>query len=1099
MANGTSKEKETELLQEISKQYTKLNQIREKRAKEAALQDHTSSILNPASKESRRVILVTRNLPFKLSSAPKGEDTNLLFKAEFPNTFTLDGSVENFMTLHDNFNSVWVGSVVGDIESSEQHTVKNQLLQDRNYFPVFLDSKKEKLFYNGYCKSVMWPLFHSVPPTTEDQLNSHDSEGEDQTEKMWQAYVSVNQAFADAIQEIYEEGDLIWVQGYHLALLPQMLRSLFPNNNLQIGFFMHTPFPSSELYRVLNHREEVLGGILGADLVGFQTYEYARHFQSAVVRILGLESNHKGVDYNGHFSRITICPVGIDAERYAEMVRSDAVQERIEKLKEQFAGKKVMLGVDQLDLTKGLVHKFLAVEELFSGQPELSEKVSFVQIVAPPAEKAESELGSQVESLASRINSKLQDVGQEGPIQYLSKEIPTEALIALYCVADVFVITPVRDGMNVVPFEYVVCREAVGKHSQVILSEFAGSAQSLGGATIVNPWNTEEVHDALLNSLKDSDEVMQTHQQMYSYVSNFTSRKWADNFLEQLQESHTDSAISVPSRELSRRDMSSAYMRSHRRLIFINYEGVLASESSIPELAYPPQELIWQLKMLVKDAANTVVIVSSRSTSIMDQWFGELDGKIALAAEYGAYLKWCEPGEEWRSMISNMNVNWWSNVAPLLDYYTERTPGAFIERKDSSVTWHYRDCDLDHGSWQASELLVSLREITRSLPVSVVPGFRCLEIRPQKVNKAVLFEKIWEYLNSRDKLSPEFFGEIVPSSQRKKSIIDSDIKSEESSKKSEVYVAVSDGDVNNKDSDTEPSSSATSSEVGNDDSVDFVLAIASGEDKTDEDMFSLLVPPPIDLAEYCRELEKEDLEFDSIDQAEDVSESGSNQDDAPLAKKLSESKINSSEMAGLLPRLSSQTEEFLRNKIDNDSKGVSSKQLQSFQSFFARASISENAANMFPKVFLSSSAEARRDQISEQSKFTPRKDFPPSAALIKALRSKRGDGLGMQKLPDTAAAAWALVCPPTARAKLESKTAEGKKSGEVNDDGEADDVVGQLPVHRFPVNTFVCTVGRKLSQAPYYIKNSADVFQLIQEMGLSSHIRQQRNMSTTSE
>ncbi|GAB9467323.1 Trehalose-phosphatase [Globisporangium polare] len=1236
------KDREKGLLQELSALYTKLNQVREKRVKaeeessrgnsahHADNDDESTTSAGGKSRKRRRVLLVTRSLPFTLV----WEDAQSQWRAEFPDNVSLDGAMETFMCMHENYDCVWIGSVHGDIEPSEQNSLKEQLLGDRNYCPVFLDPKRERLFYNGFCKTVMWPLFHSCPPTTDDQLSTHEMDtspfGEDDfdMEKMWQAYVGANQAFADAVQEVYEEGDLVWIQGYHLTLVPQMVQNLFPNDNIDIGYFLHIPFPSSELYRIMNNREEILTGMLGADLIGFQTYEYARHFQSSAVRLLGLESSHKGVEYNGHFARVTICPVGIDADKYTALVGTNSVQEQIKQMKNQFAGKKVILGVDPLDLTKGLVHKLLAVEELFTLHPELSKEVVFLQIVTGTPSLFESPLGSQVESLVSRINSKLQDIGADGPVQYLNKEIPQEALIALYALADTLVVTPVRDGMNTIPFEYVVCREAHGKHARVVLSEFAGSAHSLGGATLVNPWNTEELLDALLASLQDNDDVMRAHESMYSYVHTFTSRHWVDNFLEQLRECSEENGLAVSGRELSRRDMTSAYIRSSRRLIFITYEGVLAAEASIPELSYPPQELIWQLSMLTKDPRNTVVLVCSRSTAVCEQWFAGLTGNIVLAAEYGVYVKWVGEHEYWHCMVPNMDMSWWEHVVPLLEYYTERTPGAFIERKDSSVAWHYRDCDLDHGLWQASELLVSLRELTRSLPVAVCPGNRVLEVRPQKASKAWLFERIWEFMNytvlfpGEGPVTTDYFGDPVkPLSSPMTNpwaVVGGDdwrkdpphltplhLGSSVNADASESAGDKEGGDTSGHGSDDEER--MTSDELQ---PVDFLLVIASGEDRTDEDLFSYLVPAPIDLEAYCRQLEKD--QFDSLSESQfgfagideelphggsfrrlsHNNESGAGGDSASsgnfdetmrrlsprgsfrrlLGLETSASDAESS--SGLNPELLPQTLPRIPSQGPDSDILLLGQNITKLTPLYSKQAISDDAANMFPRTMLNTPSNARRDEITERSKFTPRRDFPPSAALFKAMKSKYGENFSMHRLPDTPAAAWALVVPPNARAKLEdsnnamhmpslgggsqmdrkssftssaaavagsptsTSTLEGgggsgapssvasesygsynSPSSSVVDGDEqmrreiealrsldedvtvrssekdgADEGEVEGP-YRFPVNTFVCTLGRKLSQAPYFIKNSADLYQLLQEMGLNSHIRKQRMMS----
>ncbi|CAH0492390.1 unnamed protein product [Peronospora farinosa] len=1238
--SSSFKDREAALLRELSALYTKLNQVRDKRVKEE--QESGAGGGNDkdgddegvkGSRRRRRVLLVTRTLPFWLVS----EDAQSQWRAEFPEHASLNGAMEIFQSLHESYDCVWIGSVHGEIEPSEQNTLKEQLLQDRKYYPVFLDERRERLYYQGFCKTVMWPLFHSCPPTTDDQITQHEmmedgQEDDHSMEKMWQAYVAANQAFADAIQEVYEEGDLVWIQGYHLTLVPQMVQNLFPNNNVCMGFFMHIPFPSAELYRILNNREEILTGILGADLIGFQTYDYARHFQSACVRLLGLESSHEGVDLNGHFARVTIFPVGIDANKYAAMVQSDAVQKQMTQLTSQFSGKKVILGVDQLDQTKGLVHKLLAVEELFTQKPDLAKKVVFLQIVTGPP-VYESALESQVESLVSRINSKLQDVGTEGPVQYLNKDIAVEALLALYALADALVITPVRDGMNTIPFGYIVCREATNKHARVILSEFAGCAQSLGKARLANPWNTEELSRALLESLQDNDEVMRAHEHMFSYVSSFTSRHWADKFLEQLHECREENAVSVSGRELSRRDMTSAYSRSSRRLIFINYEGVLAVEASIPELAYPPQELIWQLSMLTSDPRNTVVLVSARSMSVCEQWFAELSGNLVLAAEYGVYVKWIGDNEGWHCLVPNMDMSWWEHILPLLEYYTERTPGAYIERKDSSIAWHYRDCDLDHGLWQASELLVSLREITRSLPVSLYPGNRYLEVRPEKVSKATLFERIWKYMNwsslfpDEDPVTTEYLGELIhppPSSTVISRGFENDVPG------GDGLTALSLDDLNTrltrKDflrgdrKDSESFSIEQPDDADEKQPVDFILVIASGDDRTDEDVFAFLVPPPIDLDAYSRQLEMDDMSSTPqqvegmlpVEPDTDDSSSSSNRHLSFIQEAgCSESEIGSSSFDDVSDNMSYKTSRRLRGRTSLAAGSCGERGSLSTTSSLARLSSlpgvadsraldenitkltlanspnAEEAGNMFP--MLNRQIVARHDGIvTEKSRFT-RPDFPPSAALFKAMRAKYGENFGLHRIPDTLAACWALVCPPNGCAKVEDGiktqrsnsrvlpeekllvtgnlvTTEGleasvggesstnswvhsdltalkstairdseDESGSLRGDGDqaqynnkdksdsniaekeltAAKATGEneLPVsqttsgstdeaddgrYRFPVNTFVCTLGRKHSQAPYFIKNSGDLFQLLQEMGISSHIRKQRVLSTGS-
>lgn len=316
-----------------------------------------------------------------------------------------------------------------------------------------------------------------------------------------------------------------------------MLRNLIPQ--ARIGFFLHIPFPSSELYRSLPAREELLKGVLQADLIGFQTYQYARHFFSSCEGVLGLECSSKGVEYNGHFAQVCITPVGIDPQATETLARSDTVQGTMRKWQERLKHRRVLFGIDELESTMGLVHKLLAIEELFSENPQLSKEVVFVQVVLLGAgmRREQQLLESQLHAMVIRINSKLNSLDVEGPLQFLSTSLAVEEIIALYCIAEVLVVTPIRDGMNVRPFEYVVCRQASGKPATVVLSEFAGCARSLGGAILVNPWDTAQVTQAMLAALNmEFRDRIRAHDNMVQYVYNFTSALWISTFTEQLRE-----------------------------------------------------------------------------------------------------------------------------------------------------------------------------------------------------------------------------------------------------------------------------------------------------------------------------------------------------------------------------------------------------------------------------------------------------------------------------------------------------------------------------------------------------------------------------------
>lgn len=1013
--NSELESKEQKLLEELSNLYVRLNTIRESQA--GANTNGEISISNSVQNEDssnlnigQRIILVSRCLPFQVQR----DDTK--WKIEYSQEqHWADQNVEQYSYLHRNTDCVWLGGLNQDlknIEPSEQIGLRDSLYEEFKYYPVFLNAKKEQMFHEGFCSKVMWPLFHSTLPTTDDQIASvnvaYEEDEEYDVDKTWQAYVSINQAYADAIREVYQEGDLIWIQDYHFTLLPQMIRSLLPNSRLSIGFFLHVPFPSSEIYRVTKHREEILQGMLCSDIIGFQTYEYARHFQSAAVRVLGLESNHKGIQFQGgHFVKIAICPVGIEPKRFHELAVSDNVQHKIRELENQFYGKRIVLGITQVHATSGLVHKFLAIDELFTTTPELIQEIVFIEIVHTNSANSDScALEAQVDSMVSRINSKLQTLDGAGPIQYITRHVPIEELVALYCVADVLITSPIRDGMNLIPFEYVTCREAYDAEATVVLSEFAGSATSLGGAFLINPWNTEEFAQIILEALdQDEDDRIEGHQHMQQYVSTFTSHQWAKIFLEQLIEENDNQAASISAgRELMVKDMLTTYERSKLRFFFFNYEGVLSPSTSspIPELMHPSEQVLKALSALSKDPKNIIVIVSARSASIMEKWFGSLP--VILAAEYGVYLRW-KGSTEWKCIRPNLDMSWWEHVMPLLDYYTERTPGAFIERKESAITWHYRGTDLDHGFWQSTELQITLREVTRTLPISIIPGDKSIELRPRTVSKAVLFERIWNHICTGNDVDENL--DILKSPRGRCASSFSDNESSDMQK-----------------------------ENTGDHGIDFVFVIAPGSDRTDEDLFSHLVPPPIDLKAYCEQLELDEKE-EEID------------------KQISRPTT---------------TAESPKRRV-------------------SESGISSTAAERFPSALLTTNpTTSRRDNITEKSKFTPRTDFPPSAALFKAMRRKYGNAFEISQLPKTAAACWALVLPPNARAKIEEQ-GELSKSMDRSIETNAESADGPTFYENahFPIHTFVTTMGRKLSQAPYYLRQPSNVLDMLHQMVSSSN------------
>lgn len=316
-------------------------------------------------------------------------------------------------------------------------------------------------------------------------------------------------------------------------LLPQMLREEIADSkkNVKIGFFLHTPFPSSEIYRILPVREQLLTGLLDCDLVGFHTYDYARHFLSSCSRILGTSTTPNGVDWNGRFVTVGAFPIGIDPEKFVEGLKKPKVQERIAAHRRKFEGVKLIVGVDRLDYIKGVPQKLHALEVFLAEHPEWVGKIVLVQVAVPSRQDVEEyqNLRAVVNELVGRINGKFGTI-EFMPIHFLHQSVSFDELTALYAVSDVCFVSSTRDGMNLVSYEYIATQR--DKHGVMILSEFTGAAQSLNGSIIVNPWNTEELAKALHDAVTMSPEQRAAnYSKLERYVFKYTSAWWGASFV----------------------------------------------------------------------------------------------------------------------------------------------------------------------------------------------------------------------------------------------------------------------------------------------------------------------------------------------------------------------------------------------------------------------------------------------------------------------------------------------------------------------------------------------------------------------------------------
>jgi trehalose 6-phosphate synthase/phosphatase len=627
---------------------------------------------------------------------------------------------------------IWVGWPGTVVPKALEKRVSQRLARN-HYHPVLLTAREEEDFYNRVCNDTLWPLFHYFS----DRLRI--------TPEAWQRYVEVNERFAVAIHEHCSPETRVWIHDFHLMLVPQLLRRLEPR--LSIGFFLHTPFPSSEVYRLVPAREELLRGVLGADYVSFQIGDYARHFRSSVLRILGIDSEPDWLEIDGRRVGIGVDPIGIDVEGFRATLREDETARLLADLERQYEGKQLILGVERLDYTKGIPQKLLAYERFLERDPERARTTTMIQVLVPsrlesPEYRAQRD---EIELRIARINGRF---GQPGstPVEYINRDISKQGLVALYRRADVMMITALRDGMNLVAHEFVVCQSGTGPPGRwrgaLLLSELAGAAQVLPGALLVNPWDVEGVVEHLARALElPARERQRRLETMAKRVEDLDTRRWAEGFLTRLgRHSRRDRRTRRPptvdaaiEERLGRR-----FARARMRTVVLDYDGTLREFEPHPDLAQPTPEIRELLHSLAQLPRTDVHIVSGRRRRNLEQWFGRLP--IHLCAEHGYLAR--APGEEWRTLLE-LDLSWLRPIERLLRRVAADVPGAHVERKSCAVAWHYRQAEPEYGSWRARELLNDLHQHLAGAPAEILVGHQVVEVRALGVDKGVYVRSLF--------------------------------------------------------------------------------------------------------------------------------------------------------------------------------------------------------------------------------------------------------------------------------------------------------------------------------------------------------------------
>ena len=661
----------------------------------------------------RRPILVSNRLPVTIGVDPATGEQVL--------NLSSGGLVTGLRPLHEGSGGLWVGYPGAD--PSEK--IKRQL-DERNLVPVDLDLQDYTDYYDGYANDAIWPLFH------------YFTEFVSFVPEQFEAYKRVNQRFADVIFDLAEPGDAVWVHDYHLMLLPRMLRDR--GLDVHIGFFLHIPFPADETFRILPQRVEILRGLLGADLIGMHTYDYTYNYLRSVRRILGIESQSGSVRMRDHNVRVEAHPLGIDTQEFIEKAYSPGAERFLTQLKRNIGDRQVILGVDRLDYTKGLLLKLQAFERLLERSPRWAERVLFLQLAVPTRVGVETyqDLKNEVERRVSEING-IHGSPLLSPINYLYQTVTPEELCALYRVADVCFVSPVRDGLNLVAKEYVVCRDDGG--GALVISEFAGAVSELGEALRVNPWDIEgtanQLERALEMSLGERNERMMP---MRSRVIQNDVHRWVRDFMMSLEDTGAVSAGVPPmlTSTVLAESLAADFKTAGSSLVMLDYDGSLREFSERYEDATPTDEILDILNSYGHREDVNVFINSGRDHHTLGEWFG--DCPIDLIAEHGAWMKTAD--EDTWQLLGVLDTSWKSDVAGLLDDYVGRTPGSRIEEKETALAWHYRQTEETLGNWQALELASLLENTLRGQPVEVMHGAKVIEIRQQGLTKARAYDLV---------------------------------------------------------------------------------------------------------------------------------------------------------------------------------------------------------------------------------------------------------------------------------------------------------------------------------------------------------------------
>lgn len=657
-----------------------------------------------------RCLLISNRLPISV---------NVNEKKMMINSGGLVSAIRGLDPKKVGFDFEWMGIITNQDEIELINQISLASICSMSCYPIYIDQAMFYEYYNLYCNNVLWPLFHY-----ERSMVRHNQEG-------WKSYCEVNQKVADAIMAKATDDDIIWIHDFHFFLVPSFIKEKRPH--LKVGFFLHIPFPSSEIFRELPQRKEILNSLLLCDQIGFHDLSYLNHFRSSVQRVLGEVPPREGA--------LGVYPISIDSDHFIQLAQQEETIDFIEKYQLHKNQMKWILGVDRLDYIKGLPLKLSAYKLFLKKFPEEHKKIQLVQIIIPSRIDVPEyrTLKEKIEQTISSINGEY-GTPDWSPIQYIFNSVPESQLSALYQLSDVLQVSSRRDGMNLVSLEYVMSQSAE-QPGVVLLSEFAGAHSTLSYAISINPWNIQEtalkIKEALLHPIQKRKQEIKS---MQNFLLGYNSSDWAKIFLRDLLWRPNDNKNNTNL-------LSNGYftwmskLKNKNILILFDFDGTLSPIASQPKEVKTEAKTIELLQLIKNCPSCDFVIISGRDKEFLEEQFIDHDLGFKLAACHGAY-SYSPQEHSWINHIPNGPLKWKDNVLEIFDLYTKRTPGSFIEDKGHAITWHYRQSPKDFADFMATKLFFELEEHLANSPAQVSRGKKIIEVKSINANKGFFVQNL---------------------------------------------------------------------------------------------------------------------------------------------------------------------------------------------------------------------------------------------------------------------------------------------------------------------------------------------------------------------